>query len=78
MTTTTTSSLSPIIPLPEGTLIHYTYPRGGEMVMLVGTKGPAVNPGANGGFRVLDPETGKVIGTISRYSRVTVLAEMGA
>ena len=63
----------PLVPLAEGTLITYTYQRAAGPVTVTGRKGPSVNPGANGGFRILD-EAGAIVATITRHARVQVTA----
>jgi hypothetical protein len=68
-----TDHLTPLVPLAEGTVILYTYPRGGRTVTVIGAKGPEVNPGYNGGYRILDAD-GNVTATISRHAKVTVLS----
>jgi hypothetical protein len=71
--TTTSSRTVPLVPLAEGTLILYTYERTSGTVTVVGTKGPEVNPGYNGGYRILDLD-GNVIATVTRHAMVTVLS----
>lgn len=65
--------LVPLIPLPEGTRVRYTYPAGGSSVTVVGRKGRPINPGQSAGFELLG-EAGEVVARISRYARVEVLS----
>lgn len=73
MTTTTAPELQPLVPLPEGTHISYTFPTEAGPITVIGYKGPAINPGYNAGFKVLDAD-GDVYALISRHARVTVLS----
>lgn len=67
-----TVHLQPLIPLPDGTRVRYSYIYRDEEVVIEGRKAERVNPGLNAGFRIRDDD-GEPVGTISRYARVEVL-----
>ena len=66
------TQILPLVEVPAGVVFRYSYPYRDQIVRMVGTKGPEINPGYNAGFRVLHPITGEAFGTISRHARVEI------